>query len=524
MAKKFVCSATEPVVQTKAGKLRGFQLDSTYIFQGIEYATAERFQAPQPVKPWEGVKDALGYGYVCPLLHQETPSSGELMVPHRYWPMDEHCQNLNIWTQTLCPNAKKPVMVWLHGGGFSAGSSIEQQAYDGENMSKHGDVVVVSVNHRLNILGYLDMEPYGEKYKNSANAGNADLVAALEWVHENIANFGGDPENVTLFGQSGGGMKVYTLMQTPSADGLFQKGIVMSGVLGKGFVREEKADSKPLITAMLQELGLTEQDVEKLETIPYAQLAEAYNKVAPAMQQKGMYTGCSPVPNDFYVGDPRTVGFTDHAKTIPVMVGSVFGEFAFGPSVPTRNDLTEDEKTALIEKKFKQHAPQLIKLFKAAWPEKDLTCLLTLDALFREPSQDFINCKAQCPESPTFSYLFAYEFPFQGGKTAWHCSDIPFAFRNAEMVHICNEPGVSDKLQDNVFGAYMAFAKNGDPSHPGLPAWPACKPGEENVMVFDTECSLRTNFDAELIPLLAAATPPWPFGGGDEEEKVQIQH
>ncbi|MFQ7749118.1 MAG: carboxylesterase family protein, partial [Eubacteriales bacterium] len=220
MAKKFVCSTTEPVVSTKAGKVRGFCVDGTYTFHGIKYADADRFQMPRPVEPWDGVKDALSYGYVSPMLDKET-AVGEIMVPHRYWPKDENCQYLNIWSQSLCEEAKKPVMVWLHGGGFSAGSSIEQMAYDGENLSKFGDVVVVTLNHRLNILGYLDLSPYGEKYKNSGNAGNADLVAALQWVHDNIAAFGGDPENVTIFGQSGGGGKVSSLMQTPAADGLF---------------------------------------------------------------------------------------------------------------------------------------------------------------------------------------------------------------------------------------------------------------------------------------------------------------
>ena len=175
MAKKFVCTPTFPVAETKAGKLRGFQWDTTFVFQGVHYAEADRFQAPRPVEPWEGIRDALSYGFVCPLLHQETPN-GEVLVPHRYWPMDEHCQNLNIWTQSLDPQAKKPVLVWLHGGGFTAGSAIEQQAYDGEAMSRLGDVVVVSVNHRLNILGYLDLEPFGEKYKNSCNAGRISVV------------------------------------------------------------------------------------------------------------------------------------------------------------------------------------------------------------------------------------------------------------------------------------------------------------------------------------------------------------
>ena len=185
-----------PVVETTSGKLKGYFYDGEYIFKGVPYAYAERFQMPRP-SHWEGVREATSYGFVCPLMAQETPT-GELMVPHRYWPMDEHCQNLNIWTKELDTNAKKPVVVWLHGGGYFAGSSIEQVAYDGHAMCEKGDVVVVTLNHRLNILGYLDLSPFGEKYKNSGNAGHADIVAALQWIHDNIAEFGGDPGNVTI--------------------------------------------------------------------------------------------------------------------------------------------------------------------------------------------------------------------------------------------------------------------------------------------------------------------------------------
>ena len=191
-----------PVLHTTSGDLKGYFYDGVYIYKGIPYAYADRFQMPVPSK-WDGVKDATNYGFVCPLQNQDTPN-GELMVPHRYWPQDEHCQSLNIWTNKLDPEAKKPVLVWFHGGGYAAGSSIEQVAYDGVSIAKKGDSILVSVNHRLNILGYLDLSPFGEKYKNSANAGHADMVAALKWVHDKIALFGGDPENVTIFGQSGG--------------------------------------------------------------------------------------------------------------------------------------------------------------------------------------------------------------------------------------------------------------------------------------------------------------------------------
>ncbi|HBY71786.1 MAG TPA: carboxylesterase/lipase family protein, partial [Lachnospiraceae bacterium] len=170
-------------------------------------------------------------------------------------------QNLNIWTNSLEKGAKKPVMVWLHGGGYTAGSAIEQEAYDGFSMCDNGDVVVVTVNHRLNILGFLDLSPFGEKYRNSGNAGLADLVAALKWIQENITEFGGDPDNVTLFGQSGGGMKVTGLMQIPEADGLFHKGIIMSGVSDGKLLPMLSGDGREIVTAMLNQLSIPESEI-----------------------------------------------------------------------------------------------------------------------------------------------------------------------------------------------------------------------------------------------------------------------
>ena len=520
MAREFLCTKTEPVVETKAGKLRGFRLDGTYAFHGVKYADAKRFHQPEPVKPWEGIKNALAYGYVCPMLRQDEPSN-ELMVPHRYWPLDENCQYLNIWTQSLDPKAKKPVLVWLHGGGFAAGSSIEHIAYEGENMSKYGDVVVVSLNHRLNILGYLDLSPFGAEYENSANAGNADMVAALEWIHENIENFGGDPENVTLFGQSGGGMKVWTLMQTPAADGLFHKGVVQSGCI-EGFVQADDTDGTAIVTALMEELGT--DDVKTLETIPYAQLAAAYNKVMPEVAKTGVYVGGNPKANGWYVGDPCVVGFTEHAKTIPVMVGTVLGEFSFMPAL----DPEEKADAVLIEEKLQkmygEHTEALKALFKKAYPDKDISDLLFIDSIFRAPSIDFLHKKAQHPESGTYSYLMSYTFPYDGGHIAWHCSEIPFVFHNTSLVAAFNEPGVTDRLEKQMCDAWLNFARTGKPSSDELPDWPACTPDDEATMIFDKTCEVRHNYDHELIALHKKAAPPFFFGGGDDEEEQKIQH
>ncbi|MCD7863183.1 MAG: carboxylesterase family protein [Lachnospiraceae bacterium] len=524
MAKQFICDETT-IAATKSGKVQGFLEDSTYIFQGIKYADAGRFQSPVPVKPWEGVKPAMSYGYVCPLLSQEKPN-GEVLVPHRYWLMDENCQYLNIWTQSLDTSAQKPVMVWLHGGGFFAGSSIEQVAYDGRNMSRFGDVVVVSLNHRLNILGYLDMSYYGEKYQNSANAGNEDIVAALQWIQENIAQFGGNPDNVTLFGQSGGGMKVWTLMQTPSADGLFHKGIIQSGV-ADDFLSAKSG--REITEALFKELGLSVKEADKLEKVPYHDLALTYNKVAPALSAAGKYVGNNPVPNDFYPGDPREIGFTDHAKTIPVMIGTVFSEFAsFGKAVVEDKYSVSDE-TALnyLQEAYGENTAELKQAFQKAYPGKNLLDLLQVDRYFRDPSLDFTMKKALCPQAETYSYQFTLEFPLEGGKCAWHCSDIPFVFHNTELVPVCTVPGVTDRLEERMFGAWISFARYGNPSCASLPAWSACKPGVEATMIFDRECEVRYNFDHELRECLKktkAVMSTVPSKDADAKEDVIFLH
>jgi para-nitrobenzyl esterase len=518
--RNYVCNNTDTVVNTPKGKIRGFKLDGIYNFEGIKYANAKRWQMPEEVPAWEGIKDALAYGYVCPLQNQDNPTN-EQLVPHRYWPQDENCQSLNIWTKQINTDAKKPVLVWFHGGGFAAGSSIEQVAYDGQAMCENGDVVVVTVNHRLNILGYFDMSPFGEKYKNSGNVGTADMVASLQWVHDNIAAFGGDPENVTIFGQSGGGAKVWVLMNTPAADGLFQKGVVQSGLLdvqGRRFFDVAPGDGKEIVLAVLKELGLTESDVDKLETMPYRDLAAAYGKVMMPLAMQGKYVGGNPQPGEYYKGDPRSVGFTDHAKTIPVMIGTVFGEFAFGPTQPGRHTMSDEEATKIIRDKFGDATDEMIPLYKKAYPDKPLVDLAVLDSWFRLPSMDFIDKKSYHHEAPTYSYLFAYEFPYEEGKPAWHCSEIPFVFHNTDLVPVCCKEGVSDKLEANVFGAWISFAKTGKPGHAGLPDWPACVDGDEATMIFDEKCEVRHNHDHALIPLVDKNAKPFEFG------KQKIEH
>ena len=492
-------------VETAKGKIKGFFCDDLYIFKGIPYARAERFCKPRALDPWEGELDATSFGYVCPLLTQERPS-GELLVPHRYWLMDEDCQNLNVWTPGL-DDQKRPVLVWIHGGGFESGSAIEHLAYEGENMSRYGDAVVVSINHRLNLLGYLDLSCLGEEFSDSGNCGGDDIIASLRWVRENIAAFGGDPDNVTLFGQSGGGAKITTLLQTPEADGLYHRGIIMSGVIPAAMMGSENGDSRPVAEALLKELGLSPDEAGKLRTLPYRTLADAYLKIRPALQQQGAYVGGMPKAGDSYLGDPLRIGFREETKDIPLLVGSVFGEFDFVPLNYDKRTLTREEGIAIAgEALGEETVEKLLPYFDAAYPWRNPVDLMSLDVLFRPESAKYIEARAKEASAPVYSYLFDMDFPLQNGKSAWHCADVPYVFHNTEMVPAVNVQGVTERLQEQIFGCVMAFARTGDPNHAGIPHWDASAPGQEHVMFFGGSVKQKTNPDGDIFPVLAPAS------------------
>lgn len=513
----FTHNAETAVVETKRGKVRGYVYDNISIFKGIPYAKAKRFHAPEPVEAWVGVLDATSYGCVCPLLEMGKPD-GELLVPHRYWIMDEDCQNLNVWTPS-CDKEKRPVLVWLHGGGYEAGSAIEQIAYEGENMCRIGQVVVVSVNHRLNVLGYCDLSAFGEEYANSGNAGTDDIIVALKWVRENISRFGGDPENVTVFGQSGGGAKVTTLLQTPAADGLYAKGMNMSGVIGP-LLADSKGSGEELVRAMMTELGA--EDVKELETVPYHALASAYRKVKPRLAKEGKYVGGTPHPNAYYAGTPEENGFRKETAHIPLLVGTVYGEFtSFAPTPYDKSGMTKEQGEAYVAKALGDEAARrLLPMYQKAYPERNPVDMLTLDFLFRLPTQQYIRQRSGL-NNCTYSYLFNLDLPVDGGRTPWHCADIPYVFHNTELVPATQESGVTEKIEAQIFESLMAFARTGNPNHPGLVQWPHSTPQEEYTMVFDKQTAVRCNFDEELMPLFAEYMGPVFLR---EREKQNVQH
>ncbi len=501
-----------PIVPVKGGQLRGFRDGKTYTFLGVPYAEADRFELPKPVKAWDGVKSAQAWGPVCPIPAMTAPGPDEFVFPHRYWLQNEHCQVLNIWTQSLTPKVKKPVMVWMHGGGFTNGSAMESYAYDGKNLSEFGDVVAVSLNHRLNILGTLDLSAYGPEYANSRYTGTADLVAALQWIHDNIEAFGGDPGNVLIFGQSGGGGKVVRMLLTPAAKGLFHKVVAQSGG-SLNFRETDPAQSikaqQAIAAATLKNLGLTGSQIDKLKTAPYDELLAAGNA---ALRSAGQELGRGNLSWEV-IADDRYVmrEICDWAHGIPLMSGSVFseqtgtlqrGEFR-------KNEWSQKEIDDNLTKQFGDKKNDIVAEFKKAYPRKKVQDVLFFAGSSRPGVNQKLSRKLEKATAPVFAYLFAYEYPVNGGTTSFHCSEIAFAFHNLSEPHVRVGTGGAPAalaLQDKVSQAWINFARTGNPTQPSL-AWKPYTTQDPQTMVFDTVSECRALRDEKLVSLLPAPAP-----------------
>ncbi len=487
--RNFLCDRDAPIVNTRAGSVRGYMVSDIYQFRGVPYARAERFQEPQPTETWEDARDTLEYGYVCPLLN-EPFLMGDFNCPHHYWPSNEQCLNLNIWTPELGDEAKKPVMFWIHGGGYSDGSSIEQFAYDGENLARNGDLVVVSVNHRLNVLGYCDLSEFGEKYSASGINGMLDIVAALRWVKENIAAFGGDPGNVTIFGQSGGGGKIVTLMQMPETDGLYARAIIQSGVIPRLHVSQKDARERSRV--LVNAAG----GIDRLCEMPHSKLAELVKTCGAD------FSVWAPVADGKrYIGDCFDVGFRAETADIPVIVGTTLAEFSFGVSPKGNHNYTAEEKLELLRKKYGEGAEAVLKAFEDAYPEIDDYYALQADTLFRVPTVRYAELRSKFTNAGTYNYLFTFEADFKGGFMAPHCSELPFIFCNAENMPNCWCEGVTERLQKEMSGAWISFAKTGKPSTSAAESWPTYNADNRPVMIFGNVSGLKYNHDTELISL-----------------------
>jgi|GEM_PF-168289 len=470
------------IVMTAGGQIAGSDEDGIYQYLGVPYAKAEELFVPaEPVEPWEGVYEAVSYGnisYQSGMFGQAVSEAS----PNE----SNNAQNLNIWTPGTDDN-KRPVMVWLHGGGFSAGSANEA-GVDGENLARSEDVVVVGINHRLGVYGHLDLSAYGDKYRYSANVGLMDIIDALKWIHENIAAFGGDPDNVTLFGESGGGAKVLALMSSPYAEGLFQRGIMESGATeGMGVSFAEKEVSADLGAAIIEKLRIEPSDIEKIQEISYGELqaaaAEAQKEIAEKYQiPVSIGTGYAfewepVVEGDFLLEHPvQEEGFADAAKDYPLLIGSNLNEWNnFMADQLRHSDMSEEAKEAFIK----------------AYPNEDPEDAENVDMLLRLPILKITAHKADQEGADVYSYLFTRQ---AGDFGSYHGAEIPYVFNNATD---------DAELAATISGLWASFARDGVPSLEGIEKWEPYTRESGAVMILDDESYLAHHHDEELIRLLA---------------------
>lgn len=503
----YIAAPDKTAVETEAGRLVGGLSGEVYRFLGVRYAEAQRFMPPSPVTPWQGDRPAVAFGNSCPIPKMTSVAGDELFNPHRYMPESEDCLHLNLWTPAINDGGKRPVMVWIHGGGFTNGSGIEQLSYDGENLAKTGDVVVLTLNHRLNALGYLDLSAYGEEFKNSGNASIEDLVAALTWVNHNIAAFGGDPENVTIFGQSGGGYKVRALMGAPAAKGLFHKAIVMSGSRVSSVTDPESSAMVAKLT--LDNLGIPESEAARIKEVDYATLIEAATKALKQATDAGAKDArWAPVLNGAYFpADPVGETWSDLSKDVPLLVGNVLNEFTtvIGADLATlmadnKNQWSDETARAKLAERFGDKAAAVETEFLTAYPGKKLADAYFIDTRFRHGGIRDADLKAKQGGAPVYAYMFTKESPVMGGVAmAWHCADIPYVFANAALVNTAtggDEAAIA--LGQKMSSAWVNFARSGNPNAEGLPDWPAYSEGGA-TMIFDDESRVANHPDRKLM-------------------------
>jgi para-nitrobenzyl esterase len=491
-----------PVVETTAGKIRGVLQAGTHTFRGLPYgastAGSNRFMPPRKPEPWTGVRETFQNGPTAPQL---SGPPNALILNHKEPAVQgEDCLVVNVFTPGLNDGRKRPVMVWLHGGGFASGAG-SAHSFDGTYLAHSGDVVVVSVNHRLNIFGYLYLaDAGGEKYADSGNAGLLDVVAVLEWVRDNIAQFGGNPGNVTIFGQSGGGLKISTLLAMPPSKGLFHKAIIESGSALKGIPREEANKTTERILA---KLGLQTSQVDELQKLPV-------DRLLSAIDNRGSAPGTAPfnlapvVDGRALPRDPFDPSAPDISADVPLIVGSVNteGTFFTPPDSPL---FTLDEagmRTRLMPR-FGETADKLIELYRKEMPNASPSQIYFLINAFPSAAITQAERKSAQGKAPVFMYLFAWETPVEGGKRhSPHTVELPFVFDNVleQPEEVGNGPELQP-LADKVSGAWTAFARTGNPSTAGVPKWLAYTASERATMIINNEWKLVNDprHDVRLI-------------------------
>jgi para-nitrobenzyl esterase len=512
-------SSTKNVVETDSGKIYGYTRDGVVGYRGIPYAAttsgAGRFMPPGKVTPWAGTRSALYWGYASP---QTINSTSERRAA---WGHDdeafmfewddgipsEDCLRINVWTPAT-DNKKRAVMFWIHGGGMVAGSDNELRSYDGENLARQEDVVVVSINHRLGVLGFLNLMEYGDEYASSPNVSMLDIVAALQWVKTNISNFGGDPGRVMIFGQSGGGSKVGTLMGMPVAKGLFHRASIQSG---SGLRQATVESSANLAHATLAELGVTKANLRKLHTdFTFDQIVlagtVAQKKLAAANPSRpGVMGGINwgPVVDGKLI--PRNTwdpAAPDASADVPLMVGTVLNEQANSvqmgePNVDSIDMAEAKRRLAIVNGAHTDHLVEVFqKLHPSATPFELYSRITAMRGRLNAYKQ--AELKSKQGGAPAYLYWFQWQSPMCDGRArAYHTSELPFCFHNVDLcANLTGNTPEAHELAPRVAGAWAAFAKTGSPNHPGIPKW---DPSGANIatMIFDNKCVAADDPDGE---------------------------
>ena len=486
-AKVNLTADADTVLTVTGGQLTGGTEDGVFVYLGIPYAkAAERFTAPSDAG-WDGVFEATSYGATAPQQSFFGGSDGQ----------DNDCLNLNIWTNGVLDGGKRPVMVWYHSGGMTSGSANQDQT-NGRNLAAQEDVVVVTVNHRLGALAYLDLSAYGEKYAQSGNVGVMDMIASLQWIHDNIETFGGDPENVTIFGQSGGGAKVLALMTSPYAEGLFHKAINQSGAtdtLGPVFATEEMAKRVSELT--LQRLNISESNIESIQTVSFSDLnnagTAALQQVAEEFQIESPFGGSWSfewmpyVDGDIIPTNPvLDEGFAESGRNIPLLIGSNHNEWNFSMGGASQS---EDAVLNTLRQSYGNNAEAILEAFKASYPNVSIGNAPLLDMMLRAPLLKISAHKADQGGAPVYSYVMTY-----GAPQAVHGAEIPLIFDNTTAEN--------EQMAAVMRGVWAQFARTGNPGIEGIPAWEAFTRENGAVMVLDKTSYLSEQHDTALIRLM----------------------